>query len=199
MCLPEKLRGKKEKGTDLASHVFHHFFLDDLCLRYICYVMVPVLCTFCTCEGDICYQDCRRTVCDHCLSLCKMNPGAPHQRKTIRKMECGGQPKGRNNKKNGVRGSPKEKPNVCVFLCIGLRPRHMLSIPSTKLEMECGAAQRENNRKMECVCVVWSVGAAQREKQSGKWSVGQPKGKTIRKMSARVCTMECGAAQKKKQ
>jgi len=46
---------------------------------------------------------------------------------------------------------------------------------------ESGAAQMENNRKMECVCVVWSV--------------GQPKGKTIRKME-RVCSMECGAAQR---
>jgi len=67
-------------------------------------------------------------------------------------------------------GRPKGKTKcvcVCVRVCVGLRPRHMLSIPSTKLNMECGANQRENNRKMERVCVVWSV--------------GQPKGKNNKK------------------
>jgi len=48
-------------------------------------------------------------------------------------------------------------------------------------KMKCGAAQREINRQMKHVCVVWSV--------------GQSKGKTIRKWSVCVCSKECGAAQ----
>jgi len=66
-----------------------------------------------------------------------------------------GQPKGKNNKRNGVWGAAQRENQMCVCVraCIGLRPRHMLSIPSTKLKMECGAAQRENNKEIERVCV----------------------------------------------
>jgi len=69
-----------------------------------------------------------------------------------------GQPKRKNNKKNGAWGRPKEK---------------------TIRKKKCGAAQRENNRKMDRACASVECEPGQREKQSERGSVGQPKGKSI--------------------
>jgi hypothetical protein len=97
----------------------------------------------------------------------------------MRKMECGAAP--RENQmcvcvcacvfvSSGCPSTLGQAKSVCVCVCVcscvcvGLRPRHMLSIPSTKLKMECGAAERKNNRKLERVCRM-ECGAAQREKQ----------------------------------
>jgi ubiquitin C-terminal hydrolase len=84
--------------------------------------------------------------------------------------------------------------------------------------VECGAAQRENNRQMEHghVCVVWSVGQPKGKTKCvcvcmsttttyATYSVyqvlEQPKGKTIGKWSACLCvfSMECGAARREKE
>jgi len=68
---------------------------------------------------------------------------------------------------------------VCVRVCVGLRPRHMLSIiPSTKVKMECRAHQRENNRKIQrgSVCSM-ECGAARRKNNKKNKMRGSPKGK----------------------